>query len=254
MLKEIIISLQSYGFANRLIRQQRLWKWILIPGILYTILFIFSIYFFSKTANSFIAWLSLKTGLKLWLDKTHSGVLGFIFTLAALNIWIIQMMFYFSLFKYLWLILGSPVFGYLNQKTRLLISGSNEDVALPAVAKDMGRAVVVALRNVVRQTALLIAFALIALIPVLGLVAPLFALFAECFFYGYSMLDFSCKRKNMTISEAAFFIGKHRGLAVGNGLVFYSFHLLPIVGWILGPSYAIIAATFSMQENKELNI
>lgn len=207
-------------------------------------------YFFSKTTNSFIEWLSLKTGLKVWLDKTHSGFLGFLFTLAALNIWIIQMMFYFALFKYLWLIIGSPIFGYLNQKTTALSSyHSNETVKSAAVWKDMRRGTVVALRNLIRQTAVLIAIAFVALIPVVGLVAPLFALFAECYFYGYSMLDFNCERKKLTVAESAFFISNHKGLAVGNGIVFYLCHLVPVLGWILAPSFAIIAATFSMQEN-----
>lgn len=250
MLEEIIISIQSYGIANRFIKHQRLWKLILLPGILYTVLFIISIYFFSKSANSFIEWLSLETGLKIWLDKTHNGFLGFIFTLAALNLWIIQMMFLFSLFKYVWIILGSPIFGYLSQKTTRLINKSDEKIETSSLKRDVKRAVLVALRNVLRQTVLLIAFALIALIPVIGLVAPLFALFAECYFYGYSMLDFNCERKKMTISESTFFIGNHKGLAIGNGLVFYLFHLLPLAGWVLAPSYAIIAATISMQEKK----
>ena len=63
-------------------------------------------YFFFKTANSFNEWLSLKTGLKAWLDKMNSGLLGFLFTVAALTLLIIQLMLYFSLFKYVWLILA----------------------------------------------------------------------------------------------------------------------------------------------------
>jgi len=43
------------------------------------ILFIVSIYFFLHTANNFNEWLTLKTGLKTWLDKMHSGLLGFFF-------------------------------------------------------------------------------------------------------------------------------------------------------------------------------
>ena len=47
---------------------------------------------------------------------------------------------------------------------------------------------------------------------------------------------------------AIYFIGNHKGLAIGNGLVFYLIHLLPIVGWVLAPAYAVIAATMSMHE------
>ena len=40
--------------------------------------------FFWITANTFIEWLSLKTGLKTWLDKNGTGLLGFLFAFAAL--------------------------------------------------------------------------------------------------------------------------------------------------------------------------
>jgi CysZ protein len=33
--------------------------------------------------------------------------------------------------------------------------------------------------------------------------------------------------------------------------VFYLFHSLPILGWILAPSYAVIAATLSFHHAKE---
>jgi len=114
LLKEIVIAIQSYFKAHELIKKHRLWKWILIPGIVYAILFIISMYFFGQTASQFIGWLSLKTGLKQWLDSMQSGLLGFFFTLAGLILWLIQMLLYFSLFKYIWLILGSPLFAYLS--------------------------------------------------------------------------------------------------------------------------------------------
>ena len=78
-------------------------------------------YFFGKTANIFIEWLSLKTGLKTWLDTYGTGLLGFLFTVAGIILWLIQMLFYFSLFKYVWLIVGSPVYAYLSEKTGSII-------------------------------------------------------------------------------------------------------------------------------------
>jgi CysZ protein len=35
-------------------------------------------------------------------------------------------------------------------------------------------------------------------------------------------------------------------LAIGNGLVFYAMHLLPFIGWVLAPAYAIVAATLAV--------
>jgi CysZ protein len=38
---------------------------------------------------------------------------------------------------------------------------------------------------------------------------------------------------------------------MGNGIVFYLFHFIPIIGWILAPTYAVIAATLSIYSLKQ---
>ena len=65
-------------------------KWILVPGILYAILFMISMYYFGHTANNFIEWLSLKTGLKTWLDKMNSWTYGLYNVYGRENAYFIQ--------------------------------------------------------------------------------------------------------------------------------------------------------------------
>jgi CysZ protein len=212
------------------------------------ILFVVSMYYFNQTANAFIEWLSLKTGLKTWLDHMKSGLLGFFFTLAALTLWLIQMLLYFSLFKYVWLILGSPVFAYLSEKTDAILQNKDYPFTLQQLLKDMVRGIQIALRNALWQTVYMIGILILSLIPILGLATPLLAILVECYYYGFSMLDYSCERRKMNAAESIFYIGNHKGLAVGNGIVFYVFQLIPFFGWMLAPAYAVIAATMSMHE------
>jgi CysZ protein len=60
------------------------------------------------------------------------------------------------------------------------------------------------------------------------------------------MLDYSSERNKLSSSQSIEFIGRHKGLAIGNGMIFYMMHLLPFVGWLFAPSYAVIAATISL--------
>ena len=60
------------------------------------------------------------------------------------------------------------------------------------------------------------------------------------------MLDYSFARNNFTLSQSISFTGRHKGLAIGNGLLFYAMHALII----LAPAYAIIAATLSVNKVK----
>lgn len=205
-------------------------------------------YFFGKTANNFIEWLSYETGLKAWIQKQDSGLLGFLFAFTGIMIWLIQMIFYFSLFKYIWLIIGSPLFAYLSEKTDSIISGKDYSFSYKQLLKDLTRGIKIAARNSLWQTVYIISIAFLALIPVIGWLTPLLALLVECYYYGFSMLDYTSERQKLTASESIFFIGRHKGLAIGNGLIFYVMHLIPIAGWVLAPAYAVVAATLSMHK------
>ncbi len=252
MLKEIIIAIQSYYKAHYFIREHKLWKWIIIPGIIYTILFVISMYFFGSTANSFIEWLSLKTGLKNWLDKNGTGFLGVLFAFGGIMLWLIQMLFYFSLFKYIWLILGSPVFAYLSEKTASIIEGKEFSFNSKQFIKDIFRGIRIAVRNCLWQSVYMVSIILLSLIPIAGWLTPLLAVLVEFYYYGFSMLDYSFERKKITAPESIYFIGEHKGLAIGNGLMFYLIQLIPVLGWVLAPAYAVVAATLSLHEVKEL--
>jgi CysZ protein len=246
LLKQIVIAIQSYFEAHRFIVTHKLWRWIVIPGIIYAILFGVSIYFFSKSATAVIEWLTNATGLGNWIKKFENSWLGFLFTFAGVLLWLIQMLFYFSLFKYVWLIVGSPIFSYLSEKTESIIEGKDFPFNLKQIIKDCWRGTKLALRNTLWQTIYLIGLVLLTFIPLFGWVTPLIALFIECYYYGFSMIDYSCERHKLPASKSIHYISRHRGLAIGNGMVFYAMHSFLFVGWVVAPAYAVVAATLSL--------
>ncbi|PWU01730.1 MAG: hypothetical protein C5B52_06835 [Bacteroidetes bacterium] len=251
MLKEIVIAIQSYFKAHQFIRKHRLWKWIIIPGLIYALLFAVSMYFFGKSATYLIELLIVQTGLKGWVEKMQSSWLGFLFALGGIMLWLILMLLYFSWFKYIWLIVGSPIFGYLSEKTESIIEGKEYPFNFKLLVKDIIRGIRLALRNTLWQTVYTISILILSFIPVVGWVTPVLALFVECYYYGFSMLDYSSERHRLSPAQSIEFIGKHKGLAIGNGLMFYFMHGIIVIGWILAPAYAVIAATISLYHQKD---
>lgn len=250
MLKEIIISVQAYFQTHRFIIKHRLWKWILIPGLIYSILFFAGIYFFLKSSNIAIAFMLKESGIKTWMDSIQNSWLNFLLIFAQIILQLVSLLFYFSLFKYIFLIIGSPVFAYLSEKTESIMEGRDFPFSFRQLMKDIARGIRLALRNMLWQTVYTISIFIVSFIPVIGWVTPLVALMVECYYLGFSMIDYSCERNKLSTSQSIAFIGRHKGLAIGNGLVFYLMHLLPVVGWILAPSYAVIAATLSLYNTK----
>jgi CysZ protein len=112
--------------------------------------------------------------------------------------------------------------------------------------KDIVRGIRLAFRNTLWQTVYTITILLFSLIPVVGWVSPVIAFLVECYYYGFSMLDYSAERHKLSTSQSIDFISSKKGLAIGNGMVFYLLHLIPILGWVLAPAYAVVAATLSL--------
>ena len=207
-------------------------------------------YYFGVSANSFFEWVKNVTGLTTWQEKLNDATVEFLLAFGGLILWVIIMLFYFSLFKYIWLIIGSPVFAYLSEKTESIIEGRDFPFSLKQLSSDIARGIRISLRNAFWQTIYSIFIAIGSLLPVIGWVTPIVGLFVECYYYGFSMLDYSMERHKRSVGESIYFIGQHKGLAIGNGMVFYLMHLVPIVGWILAPAYAVVAATLSLQRYK----
>jgi CysZ protein len=113
---------------------------------------------------------------------------------------------------------------------------------------DLWRGITMALRNTFWQLIYIIAIIFVSLIPLIGWITPILAVIIECYYYGFSMLDYTCERNGMNKQKSIDYISIHKGLAIGNGIVFYLMHLLPVIGWVLAPAYAVIAATISMHE------
>lgn len=250
MLKEIIISLQAYYQAHRFISKHRLWKWILIPGLIYTILFCAGIYLFVQSSSAAIEFMLQRSGVGEWMEKMQNSWLSFLLIFGQIILNLILLLFYFSLFKYLFLIIGSPLFAYLSEKTESIIEGKDYPFNLKQLMKDIVRGIRLALRNLLWQTVYTVSILILSFIPVVGWITPLLALLVECYYLGFSMLDYSCERNKLSTSQSISFIGRHKGLAIGNGLVFYVMHFIPLIGWLFAPSYAVIAATISLYNAK----
>lgn len=246
MLKEIVIAIQSYADAHRFIVKHKLWQWILIPGLIYAILFFSGMVVFWNSSDYVIQKILNLTGF-----NNAEGILKFLLIFGSVILKIVLMLLYFSWFKYLFLILGSPLFAYLSEKTEAIIEGKEFPFSFKQLMHDIARGIKIALRNTLWQTVYTLSIFILSLIPVIGWFTPFFALLIECYYFGFSMLDYSCERNKLSTTQSIAFIARHKGLAIGNGIVFYLMHMVVLIGWILAPSYAVIAATLSLLKTKE---
>ncbi len=249
-LREVLGALQSYGKAHQFISQHRLWKWIIIPGIIYCVLFVVGIYFVWDYSGVFIDYVLNLFALKKWIGELENSWVNFLFLLVGFAVRMVFLLMYFSFFKYLFLIVGSPIFTYLSEKTETIIQNKEFPFSFSQLLKDVARGIRLSFRNLLYQTVFMLIIAILAFIPVLGWLTPMIALLVECYYFGFSMMDYSFERKQWSMQQSIVYIGRHKGMAIGNGIVFYLLMFIPILGWILAPCYAVIAATIHLQQQK----
>ncbi|MFM7709878.1 MAG: EI24 domain-containing protein [Ferruginibacter sp.] len=252
MLEEILLSWRAYFNAHRFIRKHHLWGWIIATGMIYTLLFLTSVYLFWQSCSMATGWIIDQTGVIQWLQQIQaSSWLHYLIVLIQLFIQLLVMIYYFSFFKYLFLIVGSPFLAYLSEKTHAILTNTEVPFSITQWLQDAWRGVLINLRNLFWQSVYLIALLLLTFIPVAGWISPLFLFFIDAYYMGFSMLDYSHERRGLPVSKSIHLIGRHRGLALGNGLFFYLLHLIPILGWMVAPTYAVVAATLSLKEAED---
>lgn len=249
MLKEIVIVFQSWAQAHWLVKQHHSWKWIIFPGIIYTILFITAMIFFWQSANDAVSFLSRQLGIETWLQKARSPFLSFIFLMMGIMLKLTLLQFYFSFFKYLILIAGAPIFAYISARTEMdykNLPPTEERDSWKNYKSEIPRSITLAIRNCGWQLVYLIGVIFLSLIPVIGWIAPLIALLMECYYFGFSMLDFSLARNGFNRHEAIKLLGSRKGYAIATGFIYYLMHIvLPFA-----PAYGIITATFTVNKIK----
>jgi CysZ protein len=250
LLKDYIIATGAYGKSHKLIKRRNLWSQLLIPGLIYMFIFLAGFYVFFTTLGNVVNERVLEdTGIRKWLDDMDSGFLRFIFSFTSLVVWMVGALFYFSLFKYIWLIICSPVLALLSAKAHQWTEGENKNASKEDILHATFRGVQVALRNFVWQSVYFLAFFVVALFPVVGWVVPFFALLMEAYYMGFSMLDYVMGQNKVGMTETRRYVAERKGLAVGNGAGFYVMLIIPVLGWVMAPAYAMASAAFTVKES-----
>lgn len=245
-IREVLGAIQAYGKAHQFIKQHKLWKWIIIPGIIYCILFLLGIVFVWSYIGDLVDSLMNLLHLKQWVNSLQNSLINFLFILVGFCIRVITILLYISFFKYFFLILGAPLFAFLSEKTEAIMQRRDFPFSWSQFLKDIWRGVKISLRNMVYQTLLTIGLIILAFVPLFGLITPLLTWLVECYYWGFSMMDYTFERRQLSIPESIKYINQHKGMAIGNGLVYYLFIFIPIIA----PCYAVIAATIHLQEKK----
>ena len=225
MIKNIISGIKAYFGAFSLISKLKLWKYFAIPMVIsfVTAVIIFgSAYSLSDNIGAFIS----KIWIWDWGKETFSSISNFIGGLIILVIGII-------LFKHIIMALSAPFMSPVSEKIEAHFTGnpphSQRDTTF---MQQLWRGIRVNGRNLIMELFLTIPILLLKFIPIINIFSTILLFMVQAYYAGFGNMDYTLER-HFQYKESLQFVRKHRGLAIGNGIVFILFLLIPVIGVIL---------------------
>lgn len=246
--KQFGLAVKSYGKAITFVLEKGLWKYCLWSVAVAVVLMLWEGYLSSSVAE--YVEMRLMEFLQFnFLGESLKAVLGFF---IRTGIRIILFFIYLSVNKYILLILLSPLMALLSEKTEALYYPSKQRFQLGQFVKDVLRGVALAFRNMSIELLILLLSFVIVWIPIIGWLSPFVLFILSCYFYGFSMIDYINERRKLTIHQSIAYINRHKGLAIGNGLIFALLFTLPYIGVVMVASLAPVAAAIAVLDMEKV--
>lgn len=248
---ELFIGIKSYNKALKFTNTHKLWGYYIIPALI-NLIIVFGI---GWVVYNYRGDLSHFLERMLGIDDYDGWWGNIIQYLLNIFIYLVIALVFFKIYKYIILTLLSPILSMLAEKTQVALTGQEAPpFQFSRLLSDIGRGIRIALRNLVLEIGLTIGLLFLSLFPVFAPFTTILLIVLECYFLGFSMLDYHYEFKQVSAKESMRLIRKHKGLAIGNGFGLYLIFFIPIIGLMFGPLLSVVSAGLSIErlEQKQL--
>jgi CysZ protein len=246
--KGIVNSFKSFT----VLFEKGLWPFLLYGFGIWLITFLLTLFGVTLLADyvskELSAWLSFESIPEEghWLSWAKSFLTGYFSFLIAV---VLKMVLWFTtatLSKYIGLIILSPLFAILSEKTEEKLTGTSFPFSFSQLMKDILRGIIISLRNMFFEYLFIILGLLINLfLPVSVFVTTPVVLFISWYYTGFTMLDYNSERHKYGVGQSVNFVRSNKGYVCGIGFVYWLVTFIPILGITFGPVMAVIGGTMS---------
>ena len=252
MIKNIFKSIQAYTQSFGLISKLKLWKYFFIPIVIsiFTALIIgFLAYSLSDNIGYYIA----KIWRWEWGKQTFMTISSFI---GGLSIAVLGLILY----KHIIMALSAPFMSPVSEKIEAHLSG----VPLSQIhhhrettfSNQLWRGIRINVRNLGKELLFTIPILLLSFIPVINIFTTVFLFLIQAYYAGFGNMDYTLER-HFKYNESLIFVKQNKGLALGNGIVFMLFLMIPVIGVILVLPFSVTAASIGtvarINENSQIS-
>ena len=251
LIKDFGFGLRTYSEAMHYIFRKKLAWFFIFPLLLNILLFWFGWEYIGNLSEQ------SRVFLENWIDLENADFWGSGFLRATIGgfIWIVFKILFFLIFAYfggyIIIILMSPVFSYLSERTEKIKTGNDYPFQFKQFVRDIIRGIFIAVRNLCIELLLTVLMFILSFIPIIGWAAAIFLFFISAYFYGFSFMDYAIERKKLNITQSVQFMRENKGIVIANGFVFSLCLIVPFCGVSFSSFAAIIsvvAGTLAVDE------
>ncbi|WP_055444030.1 EI24 domain-containing protein [Lacinutrix himadriensis] len=237
MVKNILKGLKAYANSFALISELKLWKFFFIPIIISlvtaTIIGI-TAYGLSDNVGNFIA----KIWFWEWGKETFTSISTVIGGITVLAIGLI-------VYKHIIMALSAPFMSPVSEKIEAHLTGiANHAHRKTSFKEQLWRGIRINIRNLGKELLFTVPLLVLKFIPVVNIFSTVLLFLLQAYYAGFGNMDYTLER-HFNYKESIQFIRKNRGIAIGNGIVFMLFLLIPVIGVILVLPLSVTAASIS---------
>lgn len=249
LLRDMKNAMFHYGDALKMISTHRMGNLFFLSLLFYLLIVLISAAFIwlgMDKAIDFLLHLKFFSQLLDWMNQFPW--IGWLFKLA---LFLSSFFVFVSLYKFIFLAIASPLYAYISERTAEKINGQEYPFQTTQFLKDVLRGIQLSLRNFVKQLIWTLLLFTLSFIPLVGFLFSFMIMLLDCYYYGFAMIDYNCERDRLTPWESRQWMMQRKGLALGNGFVFYLAFMIPFIGIIIAAPLSAMAASISYYENKQ---
>jgi CysZ protein len=238
MLKNVILGIKEYTGVFKLMSDLKLWKYFIIPMLISfctAILIGVEAYVLSDNVGAYIS----KIWIWDWGKDTFSSISNFIGGLIVLIIGLI-------LYKHIIMALSAPFMSPVSEKIEKHFYGNVSHLHRNTTnTEQLVRGIRINIRNLFKELIITIPILLLKFIPIVNIFSTILLFLVQAYYAGFGNMDYTLER-HLTYKESVQFVSRNKGYAIGNGIVFMLFLLIPIVGIIIVLPLSVTAASKKM--------
>ena len=245
-MNSIKTVINAFLEAPTIIKNAKLRKYYILPGIIGMILFVMIIFLANKFSNVLIAQLLkwFKIGGQSYGDSSLSWLKEVFYWLIKVIMWVSIIIVYFFIYKTILLVLISPILSYVSEKVDNKLTNRSFSFSIKENMSFITRGAHIGLICFIKQMiATGVIFILGIFIPPFSIIGPICIFIVQGYFTGFAFMDYTLERYKFSTKESMRFLKKKRIYSLLSGSIFTVLLLIPVLGIFVAPLITCVAVT-----------